>query len=358
MSASFSDMNPALRLVSDFQGTLKVLIDDSKFSALAAAQKAKVEGLTAASVKSLSLFITRNDGTGVPISKTLNGHECTYLDDNTERITNEVVIKGLPVDPTKYDVSLEMNWGSSSTVTVTDSHTHFGDMITPVITEITQGSTPGTSLKLKISPNSYDGLSAIITGVPGEATPSGILSKVIITKDGARVSPDMAYSHDGIYEVTGLTTGKEHAFVVHMKATQGFVSEYSDVARGTPVMTQTGPAATTTNKTKGDYTVSFAAFTRPALSNATVEEQEKNQMKFAELYEYKHEANELNASSAVVAEHMFTKVHTVQSVIHPDGSSSFPFTEVYFEGPHHGKHVRHHWKVTNGHGRGDKGTRR
>jgi hypothetical protein len=371
MSArSFSDMAPALRLVSTFEGVVKVLIDGSKFGSIKT--PSDLSGCNPGTIKSLSLYVTRiGDPQITPLSNTLNGHQCTYLSDlprSTEptgyQIVSEVVVADkLPKDPARYSVAFHINWvadGAQKERIVADSFVHHGDMITPVITEITQGSTPGTSLKLKISPNNYEGLSPLITGgldLSTNLTITGILQSVSFMVDGVWQAAEQTYAHDGVYEVTGLTFNKKHSFSVKMKSVEGYLSEISGLVFGTPIKTQKGPVAKSETGKKGDYSVSFPAFTRDALVGATVEEQLKDQMLSIDLFEYTFDADHLDAESAKVADHMYTKVRTFNKVIlSEDGSSTFPATTFHFEEPEHGKFKRHHFRVTNGYGQGDKGT--
>ena len=373
---TFSAMNPALQLGCSFEGRVKVLIDELEFKDLNTGTTAVpvygLRGCTKATIKSVSLFVNRIGKPVIaPLSKTLNGFECIEPNEKEKpQIVSEVNIDDtLPVDPGNYTATLRLRWlpaggATVSEFTVAESFTYTGDMITPEIVEVTQGAiaTDGThTLKLKISPNSYEGLSPLITGVHESIRkpddPAGILESVVIMRDNAIFGEPLQYAHDGIYDIPGLVANQEYNFAVYMKSKDGYLSEVSDLVIGSPVKTQAGQATASRDGSKGDYFVSFTGVTRAALVDATEKEQEDNQMKFAEIYEYTHAADELDIEDDVIPEDKFKPVRTIKSTIHPDGSSSIPTSDIYFEGPEDGKFKRHFMKITNGHGTGKAGAR-
>lgn len=340
MSVSFSAMNPALRLISTFDGSVKVHIDDSKFAGIA---DTPLAGCTSASIKSVSLFVKQAEKPFNFWSNTLNGNECTYFDDQgVLRIVSEVAIASKLASPASYAATLTLNYGTSSTKTITGTFTVVGDMITPVIVDVSQGSAVGTTLKLKITPNSFMGLSSLITSN---------LSKVIIVKDGAMLD-EVSYRNDGVYEITGLILNQEYSFAAIMKSSEGYMSEISATVKGTPVNTpDVGTAPTGKSGFSGDYLITITSQTRGALAaGATDAEHARDQLTQLDVYAYEHAADDLLV--ATVPESMYRKIGTVNAVVNADKSSIIPDAQLRIEGAFNGRFVRYFARASNGHGQG------
>jgi hypothetical protein len=337
-------MNPALRLISTFDGRVKVYIDDSKFAGLTGASA--LTGCDAASIKSVSLFVKQS---GKPFSfwsNTLNGPECTYSDDQGAlRIVSEVAIATALPSPASYDATLTLNYGSS-TKSVTGSFKVVGDMITPEIKEIRQSGSAGTALKLKISPNSYEGLNELVTSD---------LSKVIIVKDGVMLT-EVAYAADGVYDITGLTANTEYSFAAIMKSSEGYLSEISVTVKGTPSQTPDAFASSPTESgLSGDYFINTTQVTRPALgSSATDAERKVDYLSQLDVYAYEHAADDLLETA--VPESLYRKIGTVKAIINDDKTSTLPVTQFRVEGAFNGRLVRHFVRASNGYGQGASAT--
>ena len=340
MSVLFSAMNPALRLISTFDGRVKVHIDDSKFASLTG--DSALTGCDAGSIKSVSLFVKQF---GKPFSfwsNTLNGPECTYSDDGALRIVPEVAIATALPSPAKYDATLTLNYGVSGTKSVIGSFTVVGDMITPEIKDIRQSGSLGTALDLKISPNSFDGLNELVTSA---------LSKVIIVRNGEMLT-EVAYRADGVYNLaTGLTENTEYSFAAIMKSTEGYLSEISATVKGTPSKNPDAFAADWASGLSGDYFINTTAVARVALDDdATDAERKVDYLSQLDVYAYEHAADDLLL--AAVPESLYRKIGTVKAIIKDDKSSEIPATQLRVEGAFNGRYVRHFVRASNGYGEG------
>ena len=338
MSVLISAMNPALRLISTFDGRVKVYIDDSKFAGLTGAP---LSGCDAGSIKSVSLFVKQSEKPFNFWSNTLNGPECTYSDDGVLRIVSEVAIAAPLEKPAKYDATFTLNYLATSK-SFTGSFTVVGDMITPTITDISQGSSVGTSLNLKISPNSFEGLNHFITDE---------LSKVTIVKDGAMLA-EVGYNPKGVYAVSGLVLNQEYSFAVIMKSSEGYLSEISATVKGTSVNTPDAEVSTSKSGASGDYFINTAPVSRGALSaGATDAERNIDYLTHLDVYAYVHAADDLLV--ATVPFSMYTKIGTVQRVLDTaNKNSSIPAAQIRVEGAFNGCLVRHFARASNGYGQG------
>jgi hypothetical protein len=336
MSALFSAMNPALRLISTFDGRVKVYIDDSKFAGLSGAPLA---GCDAGSIKSVSLFVKQSEKPYSFWSNTLNGPECTYSDDGVLRIVSEVAIAAALPSPAKYDATLTLNYGSS-TKSITGSFILVGDMITPEIKEIRQSGSDGTALALKVSPNSFEGLNHYVTDS---------LSKVIIVQNGVMLG-ETSYKADGVYELTGLTLNAEYSFAVIMKSSEGYLSEISATIRATPAKTHDAKASTGKSGLNGEYLINTELHERAALADGASDAERKiDHLTQLDVYAYVHAADDL--LEAAVPESLYTKIGTVKAAIDYDAkSSSIPVGQLRIEGAFNGCWVRHFTRVSNGYG--------
>ena len=364
---------PALQLTATLDGYVKVLIDDSTTTGYFSST-GLLKDCNQATIKSVSLLVAQKAAPFKVFSNTLNGFEdCTYSYDNVSRIISEVsTLTAVPVYAA-YNVTLTLNFGATSQ-SASGSVSVLGDPITPTISApIEQGATPGSTLKLKLSPNSYEGLPVILTGreavaeigqagqagyVPAVTFVPSSISKVIIFKDGVALAPEKDYEPKGIYEISGLTFDVEHSFAVQMKTTQGFVSDVSPSVTGTALLTpSTAVAVEGSSGSNGDYSVLVKAESRPKLAATGVTytdaQIKTDQLTQIDVYAYEHAADEINAHTATVLESAYRLIGTIKASVDAlTGISSTPATMLRIAGAYNGRHVRLMSKLSNGHGQG------
>jgi hypothetical protein len=361
----------ALQLTATLDGFVKVLIDDSPAAGSHFGSNGELAGCNSATITSVSLLVAQKAAPFKVFSNALNSiDECTYSYDNVSRIISEVSTLTAVPKYADYNVTLTLNFGTSSQL-VSGLVSVLGDPITPTISApIAQGSAPGTSLKLKLSPNSYEGLPVILTGrvavdavgtagqpgyIPAVTEVPSSISKVIIFKDGVALPTEREYAHDGIYEISGLTADVEYSFAVQMKTTQGFVSDVSPSVTGTPVLTPSlAVAVVGSSGSNGDYNVLVAAESRAKLGvvGATDAQIKTDQLTQIDVYAYEHAADEINAHTATVLESAYRLIGTIKASVDADGISSTPATMLRIAGAYNGRHVRLMSKASNGHGQG------
>ena len=361
----------ALQLTATLDGFVKVLIDDSPAAGSHFGSTGALAGCNSATITSVSLLVAQKAAPFKVFSNALNSiDECTYSYDNVSRIISEVSTLTAVPKYADYNVTLTLNFGTSSQL-VSGLVSVLGDPITPTISApIAQGSAPGTSLKLKLSPNSYEGLPVILTGrepvaaigqvgqagyVPAVTEVPSSISKVIIFKDGVALPTEREYAYDGIYEISGLTADVEYSFAVQMKTTQGFVSDVSPSVTGTPVLTPSlAGAVVGSSGSNGDYNVLVAAESRAKLGvvGATDAQIKTDQLTQIDVYAYEHAADEINAHTATVLESAYRLIGTIKASVDADGISSTPATMLRIAGAYNGRHVRLMSKASNGHGQG------
>ena len=349
---SFTDTT-SLRLTSTFEGLVKVHIDD-KHTAFAT----QFPGYQANTIKSISLFVTQADKPYNSWSKTHNGDECVYYDDQgVLRIRSDVSLDDALEISASYDVTLMMTTESATkTITVGD-YAVLGDVPKATLNEsdIRAGSTPGTSLSLKISPNSHDGLNTLITND---------ISGVVIFYNG--VSSTQTYGNgSGVYELSGLTADTEYSISAYIISKRGYLGEVSTTVKGTPTRIPDKPTDLgIVHGLDGSYHVDIPEYVHSLPStDATAEEQEKHHIKEMKIYEYIHHISELNADTKTVPLSLYKHVATVKAEMNSAGKSFFPKMlkkiPVANNPPHlggHGRKKRNYATYVNGHGEGTPST--